>query len=79
MSTFSVDADGASYAIMRRYLARGYEVNPSSVRIEEFLNYFTFDYPHPPTGDEQLPSMPRWALPLEPGHQLLRWASRDGS
>ena len=33
-STFSVDADGASYAIMRRYLESGYwDINPSSVRL----------------------------------------------
>lgn len=51
VSTFSVDADGASYGIVRRYLERGYDVNPASVRIEELLNYFTFDYPAP-TGDE---------------------------
>jgi len=51
-STFSVDADGASYGIVRRYLTNGWwDINPSSVRIEELLNYFTFDYPSP-TGDE---------------------------
>lgn len=51
-STFSIDADGASYGIVRRYLEGGYwDINPSSVRIEELLNYFTFDYPSP-TGDE---------------------------
>ena len=53
VSTFSVDADGASYAIMRRYLTEGYKVNPSSVRIEEFLNYFTFNYAAP-TGDDHV-------------------------
>ena len=47
VSTFSVDADGASYAVMRRYLSSGYTIDPQSVRIEEFLNYFTFDYPNP--------------------------------
>ena len=52
VSTFSVDADGASYGIVRRYLTSGWwDINPSSVRIEEFLNYFTFDYPQP-TGDD---------------------------
>jgi len=51
VSTFSVDADGASYAIVRAYLNRGYEVSPSSVRIEELLNYFTFDYAAP-SGDQ---------------------------
>ena len=33
ISTFSVDADGASYAIVRHYLDKGFTVNPSSVRI----------------------------------------------
>lgn len=46
-STFSVDADGASYAFMRRYVSSGYTVNAASVRIEEMLNYFTFNYPSP--------------------------------
>lgn len=50
-STFSVDADGASYAYMRNTLRHNIMVNPSAVRIEEFLNYFTFDYADP-TGDE---------------------------
>lgn len=51
-STFSVDADGASYGIVRRYLQGGWwDITPASVRIEEFLNYFTFDYPQP-TGDD---------------------------
>ena len=46
-STFSVDADGAAYAVMRNYLTHGYNIDKSSVRIEEFLNYFTFDYAEP--------------------------------
>ncbi|MBQ6767705.1 MAG: von Willebrand factor type A domain-containing protein [Prevotella sp.] len=41
VSTFSVDADGASYAIVRKYLRNQYTILPSMVRIEEFLNYFT--------------------------------------
>ncbi len=45
VSTFSIDADGASYTIMRKYVKNGWAVEPASVRIEEFLNYFTFDYP----------------------------------
>lgn len=47
VSTFSVDADGASYAYMRCSLESGWLPVPNSVRIEEFLNYFTFDYPEP--------------------------------
>ena len=71
-STFSVDADGASYAIMRRYLTKGWEVNPQSVRIEEYLNYFTFDYAGP-TGDETLAiNAETGACPWNNEHRLLR-------
>ena len=47
VSTFSVDADGASYAYMRRCLRSGMFPSQYSVRIEEYLNYFTFNYPEP--------------------------------
>ena len=50
ISTFSIDADGASYANMRRYLYLGQTPPKSSVRIEEYINYFTFDYKEPETG-----------------------------
>ncbi len=47
ISTFSVDADGASYANMRRFLYYGQTPPKASVRIEEFINYFTFNYAEP--------------------------------
>ena len=50
VSTFSIDADGASYAYMRRCIRQGFLPGSNTVRIEEYLNYFTFDYPEP-TGD----------------------------
>ena len=53
VSTFSVDADGASYSNMRRYLNLGQLPPKGSVRIEEFLNYFTFDY-QAPIDDENM-------------------------
>jgi Ca-activated chloride channel family protein len=46
-STFSVDADGGSYANMRRYRSYGQMPPVASVRIEEYINYFAFDYPEP--------------------------------
>jgi Ca-activated chloride channel family protein len=51
VSTFSVDADGGSYANMRRYLYLGQMPPEASVRIEEYINYFTFDYHEPITGE----------------------------
>ena len=72
-STFSVDADGASYAIMRRYLESGYwDINPSSVRIEEFLNYFTFDYPAPTGNDAVAINAEVGHCPWNQEHLLLR-------
>lgn len=72
VSTFSVDADGASYAIMRRYLTNGYNVPVSSVRIEEFLNYFTFDYAAP-TGDDAVAiNAEVGPCPWSADHALLR-------
>ncbi|WP_205959824.1 VWA domain-containing protein [Flammeovirga aprica] len=44
LSTFSIDADGASYANMRRFMYFGRKPPVASVRIEEYLNYFTYDY-----------------------------------
>ena len=72
VSTFSVDADGASYAIMRRYLTNGYKVNPSSVRIEELLNYFTFDYASPKDGNTVAINAEVSECPWNKEHYLLR-------
>jgi Ca-activated chloride channel family protein len=72
VSSFSVDADGASYAYMRRCATTSGRVDPSSVRIEEYLNYFTFDYPEP-TGEETLGiNAEASACPWAPDHLLLR-------
>ncbi|UCC79860.1 MAG: von Willebrand factor type A domain-containing protein [Candidatus Zixiibacteriota bacterium] len=47
LSTFSIDVDAASYTNTRRYLNDGYLPPADAVRIEEFINYFTYDYPRP--------------------------------
>lgn len=72
VSTFSVDADGASYAIMRKYVGMEWPVESASVRIEEFLNYFTFDYPEP-AGDEMVAiNAETGRCPWNEEHRLLR-------
>ncbi len=71
-STFSVDADGASYGIMRRYVSKGYNVSPSSVRIEEFLNYFTFNYAAPTDGENIAINAEVSTCPWNAEHRLLR-------
>lgn len=54
LSTFSVDVDTASYSNLRRMIEYGYaleDIPAGAVRIEEMLNYFTYDY-NLPDGDE---------------------------
>lgn len=45
LSTFSIDVDNASYTNTRRYLEGGSLPPADAVRIEEFINYFQYDYP----------------------------------
>ncbi|MGE0560202.1 MAG: von Willebrand factor type A domain-containing protein [Flavobacteriales bacterium] len=47
LSTFSIDVDAASYSNMRRFINSGQNPPVDAVRIEEMINYFTYDYPQP--------------------------------
>lgn len=72
VSTFSVDADGAAYAYMRRMVNQGFRPTRAAVRIEEYLNYFTFDYPDPAGGKDVAINAEVGACPWQPAHKLLR-------
>jgi Ca-activated chloride channel family protein len=45
LSTFAVDVDTASYDLFRRDAQSGSLPAPDSVRVEEYVNYFAYDYP----------------------------------
>ncbi|MBN1351706.1 VWA domain-containing protein [candidate division KSB1 bacterium] len=47
LSTFSIDVDAASYANVRRFINDNRLPPKDAVRIEELINYFTYDYPQP--------------------------------
>ena len=47
LSTLSIDVDTASYSNVRRFLTRGQMPPQDAVRIEEFINYFSYDYADP--------------------------------
>ena len=47
LSTFSIDVDTASYSNTRRFLNEGQLPPKDAVRIEELVNYFSYDYPQP--------------------------------
>ena len=51
VSTFALDVDTASYGIARRYVADGFQPDPSSIRVEEWVNAFDHDYAPPREGD----------------------------
>lgn len=51
LSTFSADVDTASYTNVRRMIDDGMDVPPDAVRIEEFINYFDYDYSDPSDGE----------------------------
>lgn len=73
VSTFSVDADGASYSNVRRYILEDGWLPPAdAVRIEEFLNYFTFNYPDPSDGNTVAINAEVGPCPWTPEHRLMR-------
>jgi len=47
VSTFSVDVDTGSYSNVRRFLNQGQLPVKDAVRVEEMINYFSYDYPVP--------------------------------
>mgnify|MGYP001066247494 CR=1 FL=1 len=51
LSTFSIDVDAASYSNARRFINGGSLPPANAVRIEEFVNYFSYDYPQPTNQD----------------------------
>ena len=51
-STFAADVDTASYSNFRRQIMNDNgHVVPDSIRIEEMVNYFHYDYPQPKGGE----------------------------
>ncbi len=72
LSTFSVDVDTASYSNARRFITDGSLPPPDAVRLEEWVNYFRYDYPQP-SGDHPFSvTTALTACPWNPDHQLLR-------
>ncbi|MDD6279193.1 MAG: VWA domain-containing protein [Oscillospiraceae bacterium] len=51
LSTFSADVDTASYANVRRIIEDAQAIPDGAVRVEEFINYFDYDYPAPTDGE----------------------------
>ena len=52
VSTFSVDVDTSSYSFLRASINRGQLPPRESIRLEEMINYFPYDYDAPKSADE---------------------------
>lgn len=71
LSTFSIDVDGASYSNVRRFLNSGQLPPAGSVRVEELINYFHYNYPQPRNGDPFSINTEAGMCPWNPEHRLV--------
>ncbi|MES1184080.1 MAG: VWA domain-containing protein [Myxococcales bacterium] len=72
LSTFSVDVDTASYSNSRRFLAEGTLPPKDAIRIEEWVNYFAYDYAQPTGNAPFAVSTEVTSCPWNSAHQLVR-------
>lgn len=70
-STFAADVDTASYANLRRMILRGNTIPKDAVRIEEMINYFSYDYPEPEGEDPFSVTMEMGPCPWNENAKLL--------
>ena len=72
LSTFSIDVDTASYSNVRRFINNGSLPPKDAVRVEEMINYFSYDY-REPEGDQPFSiDLDATECPWDPSHRLLR-------
>ena len=73
VSTFSIDVDTASYSFVRASLNRNVLPQQDSVRTEEMINYFLYDYASPRSAARPFSSdVAVFPSPWSPGRKLVR-------
>ena len=72
LATFSIDVDTASFSNIRRFLNQNQMPPRDAVRIEELVNYFTYDYPGPSGGRPIASSMAVTTAPWNSRNRLVR-------
>ncbi|HNJ41111.1 MAG TPA: von Willebrand factor type A domain-containing protein, partial [Acidobacteriota bacterium] len=72
LSTFAIDVDTASYPIPRRKLNEGQLPPPAAVRVEEFINYFNYNYPQPATAHPFSVTLEAAPSPFQANRHLMR-------
>ena len=74
VSTFSLDTDRTSYFLALNWAQNGYEVDPDSVRAEEWINAFSYGYDLPRRNDSFAITSDVLEHPLGGGRHLARIA-----
>ena len=74
VSTFSLDTDRTSYFLALNWARNGYEVDPDSVRAEEWVNAFNYGYEQPRRDDSFAISSDIVRHPLDSRMHLARIA-----
>ena len=74
VSTFSLDTDRTSYHLALNWARSGYEVNPDSVRAEEWVNAFDYQYDLPLHDDSFAITSDLYPHPLDENRRLARIA-----
>lgn len=70
-SSFSLDTSTAGYANLRRLINQNKAINKDHVKLEEMINYFTYNYEDPADGENLAISAEIMDCPWNPGHKLL--------
>ena len=71
LSTFSIDVDTASYSNVRRFINSNQFPYKDAVRIEEMINYFSYDYPQPQKDHPFSITTEISACPWNTAHRLI--------
>ncbi|MGY3438302.1 MULTISPECIES: vWA domain-containing protein [unclassified Marinovum] len=71
VSTFSIDVDTAGWSVLRNMIETGQLPAKDTVRIEEMLNYFPYDYPGPEGSDAFRAAVTVADTPWNAGTQLV--------
>ena len=76
VSTFSLDTGRTSFQLALNWALAGYEIDPDSVRAEEWLNAFDYQYDSPSKSDEFAVTSDLYPHPLDESRRLARIAFR---
>ncbi len=72
LSTFSLDVDAASYGNIRRMINQGQVPEKDAVRVEEIINYFSYNYPQPTDGHPVRIVTETTVCPWNKKHNIVR-------